>query len=168
MPKKTDLTRQKFGRLTVIEESGRAEGSGHIKWLCKCDCGNETSVRADHLRSNHTKSCGCKRRPHGMRCTRFYRIWTCMKQRATNENAQNYNDYGGRGIILCPRWRKFENFRDDMYESYVKHVDQHGESNTSIERMNNDKRYTPWNCRFATWEEQANNRRPRTTEVEEA
>lgn len=58
MPKKIDLTGQKFGRLTVIEEVGRSN-QRTVKWRCKCECGNETIVCSNHLRSGTVKSCGC-------------------------------------------------------------------------------------------------------------
>ena len=60
MPKKIDLTGQRFGRLVVIRESGRTKG-GQAMWLCRCDCGAETVIRGSSLRSGHTQSCGCLR-----------------------------------------------------------------------------------------------------------
>ena len=59
MTKFIDLTGQKFGRLTVIEEDGKRNNKGYIMWKCKCDCGNTTIVSSNHLRSGSTKSCGC-------------------------------------------------------------------------------------------------------------
>ena len=163
MGRKIDLTGQKFGRLTVIEEAGR-DKSRNIKWMCVCECGKETIVRGSNLKNGGTQSCGCLRNKHGMRNTRFYKIWDNAKQRGTNENRPNYEDYVGRGIIFCPRWQDFENFKADMYESYLEHVEEHGEANTTLDRIDNDKRYTPWNCRWATWKVQAANKRPRTEE----
>lgn len=104
---------------------------------------------------------------HGMNGTRFYKCWDNMIQRGTNPNRPNAKNYVKRGIIVAPRWRKFKNFRDDMYGSYLEHVEEHGEANTTLERNNNDMRYTPYNCRWATYEEQARNRRTNKAESED-
>lgn len=162
LSKKMNLEGQKYGRLTVIEEAERSK-SGLRRWKCICECGNETTAQGGHLRSGGVKSCGCYSRDistkHGMSGTRFYSTWDNMKQRATNHNRPNASNYVARGIILCPRWQIFENFMEDMYESYLEHVEEHGEDNTTLDRTNNDTRYTPWNCRWATYEVQARNKR---------
>jgi len=96
---------------------------------------------------------------HGMERTRFYRIWWQIKQRCLNKNTKYFKNYGGRGITVCDKWLKFENFRDDMYKSYLKHVEKFGERKTSIDRIDNDDNYKKKNCRFVTPKDQANNRR---------
>ena len=58
--KKLDLTGERFGRLTVIEEAGK--NCGHITWRCRCDCGNEVIVAGIHLKSGHTTSCSCRQK----------------------------------------------------------------------------------------------------------
>lgn len=94
---------------------------------------------------------------HGMFGTRFYRIWTAMKSRCLNTKTPDYPRYGGRGITVCKEWFQFINFKNDMYESYLQHVEQFGEKDTQIDRVNNKEGYSVSNCRWATWaENQAN------------
>lgn len=89
--------------------------------------------------------------------SRFYRIWIEMRSRCNNKNRAHYPLYGGRGI-KC-QWETFESFKNDMYPSYLKHVEQFGEKNTSIDRIDNSGHYTKSNCRWATQKEQCRNKR---------
>jgi len=94
---------------------------------------------------------------HGMSGTKFYVVWTGMKRRTTDKKYHAYDRYGGRGIKVCERWGKFENFYEDMYESFLIHVEKYGKKNTSIDRVNNDGDYFPANCRWSTKLEQSRN-----------
>ncbi len=131
--------RQKYNKLTAIKFSHRNKRS-KMFWLFRCDCGVEKVIRVDGVISGHTKSCGCLQRKHiselgknivhGMCRTRFHNTWNGMKQRCIDKNLLCYKHYGGRGIKCF--WKSFENFRDDMYESYLRHVKEHGEKQTTI------------------------------------
>jgi hypothetical protein len=156
-----------FGRLTVVMLLAievNYLGKRSRVWLCRCVCGNLTSVQSRYLNSGNTKSCGCldldrkKKIVHGesnSRMTLEYRAWISMKGRCYNKNHHKYPDYGGRGIRVCARWRtSYENFLEDMGRKPSR--------NHSLDRFpNNDGNYEPSNCRWATPKQQRANQRPR-------
>lgn len=155
------MTGKKFGRLLVLSRAGRTVGRLATYW-CKCDCGTEKVISGDSLRRGSTRSCGCLMRKasgerlkaantrHGMTRTKTYRIWSQMKGRCSNVNLPKYPIYGGRGITVCERWRKFQNFLSDMGQCPVGYT---------IERINNDGNYEPGNCKWIPAAQQAKNRR---------
>ena len=94
---------------------------------------------------------------HGMKGTRFYKILNSMKDRCNCKSHKYYYRYGGRGIKVCKRWNNFENFMEDMYPSYVKHAKKHGEHDTEIDRINNNRGYYKNNCRWSTHKKNCRN-----------
>jgi hypothetical protein len=155
-----DLTGQKFNRLLVVERV-KTNKSKNSKWLCKCECGEYTTVLACHLKSGHTKSCGCAKieaikkanTKHGLRNTKLHSVWNSMKQRCLNENNIQYIDYGERGITICEEWK------NDFELFYNWSISNGYEEGLSIDRINNDKGYYPDNCRWTNELVQANNTR---------
>lgn len=151
---------QRFGKLVVLGETKVV--NQRRQYLCKCDCGGEKFIRGDQLKNGKSKSC-CERWTnaiqHGMKKTRFYHIWENIKQRCGNPKNNHWQWYGARGIKVCERWQSFTNFKNDMLASYMQHLEQYGERETEIDRIDNDKGYELSNCRWVTNLEQARNKR---------
>lgn len=159
MGKLIDLTGQRFGRLVVL---ARAENKGsNVQWLCKCDCGRETTVFGCHLKAGNTLSCGCLHKEvtsnihstHRRTNSQLYHIWESMKSRCNNPNNKSYKNYGGRGITICSDW-------ESSFEIFYKWAIANGyHQGLSIDRIDNDKGYAPENCHWVTEKVQSRNRR---------
>lgn len=158
--KPLDLTGRRFGRLTALRYA--VELGKPRRWICRCDCGQETIAFLSNLTREHTLSCGCLKkekqgtanRTHGMTSTPTWQSWNCMTRRCTDPRRPAYPYYGGRGVAVCERWLRFDNFLADMGER---------PPGTTLDRYpDNDGNYEPGNCRWGTPTEQSNNRRQRT------
>ena len=152
----------KYNKLTIIEELPsipRKSRGVYRMFKCKCDCGNIVSVRLDHLRDGHTTSCGCENRrivkethtKHGLYKYSIYLAWINIKARCYNHNNPEYCYYGGKGICLCDEWiNNFESF-------YNWSIENGWNKSLTIDRINNNKNYSPDNCRWTNYKIQLSN-----------
>lgn len=162
MGRPENLLGRKFGRLSVIGDvpSLRRQGGTRKHWLCQCDCGKQAVVQADHLRSGHTVSCGCiwadicRKHGHGHdengQQSRTYKAWVNMRSRVSGLYDQYDTSYLLKGIKVCETWSdSFEAFLSDMGEC---------PAGMSLDRIDNNGNYEPSNCRWATIDQQNENR----------
>lgn len=160
-----DLTGKHFGKLLVLEivqERRLKPNSGIvIQWLCACECGKTKKVDGGNLTSGRSLSCGCvgakktKERSltHGLSNHHLYSVWSSMIYRCCNQNCNNYQDYGGRGITICAEWR-------ENPEVFIKWALANGyKREYEIDRKNNNEGYKPENCHFIPKAENLKNTR---------
>lgn len=156
-----DIGGQRFGRLLALWIAGRRlSGSKNIVvWSGQCDCGNVVTFELGNLHGGDKKSCGCLERenrikhgdcPRGKRTAEYY-AYTDARQRCNNPNVKNFKWYGKRGIQF-----KFESFPE-----FISHIGRKPSPRLTLERINNNGHYEAGNVRWATWKEQAQNKRPR-------
>jgi len=138
-------------------------------WICRCQCGKETCVRAGHLKTGNVQSCGCLNRQrssermkkyreqyqegcgpnykHGDSFTRLYQTWAAMKARCSNWHHHAYRYYGQRGIIVCPEWQ-------EDYVAFKRWALPNGYNDgLTIDRIDNDGNYEPKNCHWISLSE---------------
>lgn len=155
-----DLKGKRFDKLLVVAfvEIGK---TGNARWDCVCDCGRHTIVYGSSLKKNIPHSCPhCKnvsfwekKETHRESKTRLYNIYYNMRKRCENENAVNYENYGGRGITVCDLWR-------NSYEAFSDWAHRNGYTDKlTLDRIDSNGNYSPDNCRWVTYKEQGLNTR---------
>ena len=155
MSKYTDITGQKFGRLTAISLHSR-NANKHILWLFECDCGEKRISLAAAIKQGRVVSCGCHRNEqsrlrvkHGLSETSTYTAWKGMKSRVKGKDDICIKHYLNKGITICERWQNsFENFMLDMGER---------PTGMTLDRIDNNGNYEPGNCRWTTQKQQVAN-----------
>ena len=149
-----DLSGQKFGKLLAIKPLDKRKRK-KVVWLCKCDCGNYCEIVGTSLTSNNAKSCGCLTKRHGMFGTRIYNVWHTMKERCYVTTQISYPNYGGKGIKVCDKRQEFIPFMEWAYANGYDENAPRGQC--TIDRIDNDKGYSPENCRWTDAKTQRSN-----------
>lgn len=170
MRKKIQLIGKIFTRLTVISSYPKKE-NGQTQWVCKCSCGKELVVTTSDLNSNGVQSCGCLNRENVIKRNTIhgyskrnhkhplYDTWAGMNARCSNKNHIAYKYYGQRGISVCDEWKKTP-------VKFIKWAKANGwKKGLTIDRKNNEKNYSPENCKISNMHEQLQNTR-RTKQIE--
>ena len=145
--------------LSFIAVSESKSKDGHIKWLCKCSCGDVSEYIATRVRNNRvnqckqcaTKASAEKIKTHGMRNSKEYSTWSAMKARCIYIESKDFYRYGGKGIFICSEWA-------NSFEAFFEHIGPAPSHQHSIDRIDNLKGYEPNNVRWATKTQQQRNK----------
>lgn len=164
MPKRIDITGERFGRLVAMKYAYTDKEKKAV-WECVCDCGTHKMVRAKDLKSGNTKSCGCAKveRARNLkykdgRCKeRLHGVWSTMLQRCRCKTDNEYRFYGAMGITVCDEWMDYRNFKKWAYENGYDENAAKGEC--TIDRIDSTGNYEPKNCRWVSMEIQRKNKR---------
>jgi len=151
-----DIKGMVFGKLTARERIGVSE-FGQPLWIFDCICGGERVLPYQRVKKGYPTSCGCITNgytgTHNLHTTPFYRVWSAMKNRCDpkhkDSKLKKFRNYAAKGILVCDRWMKFENFYEDMFPTY--------KWGLTLERKDATGNYNSENCTWATYKQQNNN-----------
>lgn len=159
--RKIDMAGKRFNKLLVLEEFGKRRKE--ILWDCLCDCGNHRQATGYDLSSGKTISClKCSKErvstsniTHNMTGTKIYHIYWDMRMRCYNDKVESYSYCGAKGTIVCDEWMG----KNGFVEFLIWSNDNGYVEGLSIDRIDNNKNYSPDNCRWTTMKIQQNNRK---------
>ncbi len=158
--KTKDITGNKYGRLTALENTFNKNKGGNYIWNFVCDCGNLFSSATGNILNGHTQSCGCLQQEsrqqsnmtHGMSKTKEHKLWCKAMERSYNPNCKSYKDYGAKGIVVSQEFRDFCTFLE-----HIGQIPSDGKK-YSLGRLDNNKGYERGNIRWETAKQQARNK----------
>lgn len=156
--KRIEMAGKRYGRLVGIRFIDRQKRQ--CRWLFKCDCGTEKIMFGANVRRGLTTSCGCRHREiskengtsHGLSKTAEYDVWGKIKDRCLNPANSAFKNYGARGITICPRWQ-------DDFAAFFSDMGPRPSPQHAIERVDNDRGYSPDNSVWLERRLQNENRR---------